>query len=74
MLDLLYHCFKKETVASGAPHPDTEILVLQSAAGYYIGFLTTDGFPYSRESGYYATEELAEAALASGNFGRGENK
>jgi hypothetical protein len=59
-----------ETVASGAGHPGTELLVLQSAAGFYIGYLTKDGFPYSRESGYYETEELAETALVSGRFGR----
>ena len=57
-----------ETVLSGAGHPDTELLVLQSAAGFYIGYLTKDGFPYSRESGYYETEELAETALVSGEW------
>lgn len=49
--------------------------VLSSNAGYYIGtFCHTndcdDMGPYSRESGYYKTRELAEKALAKGNFSR----
>ena len=42
--------------------------VLSSAAGFYIGTLDDDGLPYSRESPYFATAELAEAALASGSW------
>lgn len=45
----------------------SELQVLQSAAGYYIGTLHNDpeGFqePGSRDSGYYATRELAQQAL-----------
>ena len=57
-----------ETVLSGAGHPDTELLVLQSAAGFYIGYLSEDGFPYSRESGYFATAEEAKESLSNGSF------
>jgi len=53
-------------------------MVMQSAAGYYIGRACVetnvdssdfmDGFeePYSRESGYYSTEEAATEALGEG--------
>ena len=59
-----------ETVASGAKHPGTELLVLKSAAGFYIGYLSEDGFPYSRESGYFATAEKAKESLNKGSFTR----
>jgi hypothetical protein len=55
--------FPGETVLSGAKHPGTPLAVLQSAGGFYIGFLTDDGFPYSRETEYFATRADAEAAL-----------
>ena len=43
------------------------IEVLKSAAGYYLGTTDGDGTPYSRESSdYWATAELARAALESG--------
>jgi len=42
----------KETVLTGAAHPGTELQVLQSAGGYYLGFLDGDGAPYSRETDY----------------------
>jgi hypothetical protein len=54
---------KGETVFSGAPHPGTELKVLQSAAGYYLGFLTEEGEPYSRETDYFKRKEYAEFAL-----------
>lgn len=44
--------------------------VLRSAAGYYIGRTYLDAecdmaeFPYSRESGYYATHDQADAELS----------
>lgn len=41
----------------------SELAVLKSAAGYYIG-RTLDGMPYSRESGYFRTESKAKEALA----------
>lgn len=37
--------------------------VLSSAAGYYIGTFCNCCGPYSRDSGYFATKEEAEAAL-----------
>ena len=53
--------------------PDTQdetvsdLRVLQSAAGYYVGRveITEEGyeFPFCRESGYYPTREKAESAL-----------
>ena len=43
---------KGETVLSGAPHPGTEIEVMESPAGYYLGFRCGDGSPYSRETEY----------------------
>lgn len=51
-----------ETVASGAPHPGTDLRVLQSPAGFYLGYLDRDGLPYSRET-RYMTEGKAESAL-----------
>lgn len=48
-----------ETVLSGAKHPGTQLAVLKSAAGYFVGFQDTDGQPYSRESVYFA--DLQEA-------------
>jgi len=41
-----------ETVLTGAPHPGTELKILESPAGYYLGFLDRDGAPYSRETDY----------------------
>lgn len=51
----------------------TDLQVMQSAAGYYIGRSYWDeefGFegPYSRESGYYATSDEAEAELSGQTF------
>ena len=41
--------------------------VARSAAGYYIGYTyECCGAPFSRESGYYATEAEAEANLLVG--------
>jgi hypothetical protein len=59
-----------ETVFSGADDPGTDIKVLQSAAGYYIGYLDTDGAPYSRESNYFHTREKAELALKRNAYWR----
>jgi len=45
----------------------SELRILQSAAGYYVGRveISPEGyeFPYCRESGYYPTREKAESAL-----------
>ena len=43
--------------------------VYLSGAGYYIGTYCRCG-PYTRESGYYRTRELAQAAFDSGAYGR----
>jgi len=50
----------------------SELKVMSSAAGWYIGTTYFDEechceFPNTRESGYYATEEEAEAALRTNN-------
>jgi non-ribosomal peptide synthetase component E (peptide arylation enzyme) len=64
-----------ETIATGAPSTCADCLkdlkneVLRSAAGYYIGTLCDCG-PYTRESGYYRTEEEAQRALDAGTFVR----
>jgi hypothetical protein len=67
--------FPGETIASGAPSTCPECRaeltnqVLRSAAGFYIGTRCKCG-PYSRESGYYRTEQEAQRALDAGTFGR----
>ncbi len=48
----------------------SEVKVLKSAAGYYIGYLYFDTemrvwLPYDRLSGYYATKEDAAQDLPS---------
>lgn len=50
---------KGETVFTGAKHPGTELHVFHTTAGYYVGYLTPDGAPYSRESIYFETRKLA---------------
>lgn len=55
--------FGPETVLAGAPHPGTELQVLKSAAGHYLGYLCEDGMPYSRESDYFPDEATAQDAL-----------
>lgn len=47
---------------------ERELQVLSSAAGYYIGTLCDIGGPNSRDSGYYASEEDAQADLDAGAF------
>jgi len=46
-----------------------DLIVCQSNAGYYIGTLTSEGFPNSRNSvEYFATREEAASALSSGAY------
>lgn len=45
------------------------VQVLRSNAGYYLGTQCRCG-PYSRESGYYPSRELAEKASKDNSFGR----
>ena len=47
-----------ETVLSGAEHPKSPIRVLESGAGWYLGFTEENGIPYTRET-VYMTEEKA---------------
>lgn len=54
---------KGETVLSGAPHPGTPLLILQSGAGYYLGYLDTDGAPYSRETVYFGDYNSAAQVI-----------
>jgi len=42
---------------------DLELQVLQSAAGYYLGYYCPCSGPYSRETDYFGTREDAEKAL-----------
>ena len=42
----------------------TELQVLRSAAGYYIG-RTQDGMPYSRQTDYFKTSKEAQEHLDS---------
>ena len=60
-----------ETVATGAhlPHEGAQPEVLQSGAGFYVGYLYL-GMPYTRESGYYPTREDATQALVDGDYTR----
>lgn len=41
----------------------SELKVMKSAAGYYVGRTTESGEPYSRESLYVSTEQQARALL-----------
>jgi len=43
---------KRETVLSGAKHPGTELEVIHSRAGFYLGFRSKDGSIYTRETAY----------------------
>ena len=46
-----------------------KIQVLESAAGFYLGTLTPEGFPNSRESvEYWKTEKAAEKALLTDSW------
>ena len=64
-----------ETIASGASDrcpvckEKLPLRIMRSGAGYYIGTGCCVG-PYSRESGYYGSQELAERMLEAGTFGR----
>ena len=54
---------RRETVLSGAEHPGTKLEVLESVAGWYLGFRAQDGSPYSRESRYFRTKRGAQSLL-----------
>lgn len=52
--------FKGETVLTGGKHPGTDLVVIKSTGGFYLGFRTEYGDPYSRETAYM-TERMARA-------------
>ena len=56
---------KGETVLSGGKHPGTELRVIKSRHGWYVGFLDRNGEPYSRESLYFRTQKGAESLLGA---------
>ena len=64
-----------EAIHSGAPTscPEcgvrVELDVYLSAAGFYIGTYCGCG-PYSRESGYYPSEQAARSAMVAGGYER----
>lgn len=55
--------FPKETVLTGADHPGTELMVMCSAAGYYLGYSDKEGMPYSRETVYFGDHDSADQVL-----------
>jgi len=58
-----------ETVGTGADHPGTPLRVCSSPAGFFLGYSTREGLPYSRESlHYWALAADAEAALTTGEW------
>lgn len=52
-----------ETVLTGARHPGTELKVLHSPAGWYLGF-TEGGMPYTRETEYFDNITTAQEVLS----------
>ena len=40
-----------------------KLQVLQTPAGFYLGYFCPQCGPYSRETGYYPTHEMAEVEL-----------
>lgn len=54
---------KGETVLNGAPHPGTPLIVMESTAGFYLGYKDADGGPYSRESRYFVSRIAANSCL-----------
>ncbi len=56
---------RNETVLTGAKHPGTELKVLQSRHGWYLGYLDTNGQPYSRESKYFNTKRGAHSLMGA---------
>lgn len=66
---------KGETIATGASRKCSDcgetppLEVLRSPAGSYIGTRCQCG-PFSRESGYYKTDEEAKAALNNNTYKR----
>ena len=67
--------FPGETIATGAATTCDQcgesptIGVYSSGGGHYVGTWCQCG-PYTRESAYYPTRELAQSALDSKTYGR----
>lgn len=58
----------KELIYPTRTTEEDEIMVMevcQSAAGYYLGYMSIYHGPYSRESGYFKTYEEAADTLVS---------
>jgi hypothetical protein len=51
-------------------HTKMKFSVQSSAAGFYIGTMCSKCGPYSRESGYFASKELAQNALDTNSWKR----
>jgi hypothetical protein len=49
----------------------SNLMVLESAAGFYIGRMCDEG-PYDRKSGYYPTRKAAQYALDHNEYYRGD--
>ena len=54
--------FAGETILTGGKHPGTDLKVMESHAGFYLGFALPSGEPYSRET-QYMTQAQAEEML-----------
>lgn len=52
----------QQALAPIGDNAPSNLMVLQSASGFYIG-RTFDGMPYERVGGYYRTAQDAQAAL-----------
>ena len=48
-----------ETVLFGAAHPGTVPRILSTEAGWYVGYVDSDGAPYTRETVYFDSYEEA---------------
>jgi len=57
-----------ETVHRGAPHPGTELCVMRTRAGFYLGYKDKDGTGYTRET-FYMPKTEAEKVLRGLNEG-----
>jgi hypothetical protein len=54
----------------GETYEVTDLKIMHSPAGFYIGREMADGEPFSRESGYYRSKSEAQEHLNNGDFGR----
>lgn len=54
---------KKETVLSGAKHPGTQLQIIGTSAGYYLGFRDKHGNPYTRETFYMTRTQACDLLM-----------